>query len=160
MPGKGKRVLAHRLIMEIHIGRPLLRSEIVHHINGDPYDNRVENLELMTNGAHTTMHKLRYQSCRVCGTTENACTADLCGSCYQRLRHRIKKGYDLHGPIRSELKKHWGRSLVNGRWVAFDACTRCGKNDRLCVSRGVCERCRESDRWKKIKERRKQPTQS
>lgn len=38
----------HRMIMSEIIGRPLLRTEQVHHKNGIRYDNRPENLELWT----------------------------------------------------------------------------------------------------------------
>lgn len=42
----GRQVLQHRHVMEVVLGRPLLRCENVHHINGARLDNRPENLEL------------------------------------------------------------------------------------------------------------------
>lgn len=42
----GHKVLAHRYVMERHLGRPLEDGENVHHLNGLRADNRLENLEL------------------------------------------------------------------------------------------------------------------
>lgn len=46
----GKRQSIHRMIMERILGRPLVKGELVDHINHDTFDNRRENLRLATNG--------------------------------------------------------------------------------------------------------------
>ena len=66
----GKTKLLHRHLMEQQIGRALLPGEHVHHKNGDRWDNRMENLELLTHKDHMHGHKQKHpivKVCEVCG---------------------------------------------------------------------------------------------
>ncbi len=50
-----KYVLEHRLVMEKHLGRYLRKSEVVHHINENKQNNKIDNLMLFpTQKAHVT----------------------------------------------------------------------------------------------------------
>ena len=47
----------HRVVMEAHIGRPLLSTEIVHHKDGNKKNNKIDNLELVDcQSSHVKMH--------------------------------------------------------------------------------------------------------
>lgn len=54
--GKTRYQRQHRYVMEQHLGRKLEPNEVVHHINGDKKDNRIENLQVMTKEVHDKLH--------------------------------------------------------------------------------------------------------
>lgn len=49
-------VKEHRVVAEKYLGRFLKKDEVVHHMNKDTLDNRIDNLEVMTQSNHMKMH--------------------------------------------------------------------------------------------------------
>jgi len=47
----------HRLVIEEKLGRYLLPTEIIHHLNGDKQDNRPENVIITTRSKHINIHR-------------------------------------------------------------------------------------------------------
>lgn len=45
-----------RMVMEEKLGRLLGKNECVHHLNGDPRDDRIENLEVVSRSEHSKEH--------------------------------------------------------------------------------------------------------
>ena len=69
----GRPIDEHRAIMEAHLGRKLTRFELVHHINGNKRDNRLENLKVVSPKEHSQEHEQQKHPltwvCEVCGST-------------------------------------------------------------------------------------------
>ncbi len=67
---KGRTICVHRdgkhwslysrVLMEAHLGRELAVNELVHHINGDCGDDRVENFQIVTRAEHMALHRHEY----------------------------------------------------------------------------------------------------
>jgi hypothetical protein len=55
----GSSIKEHTYIMEQHIGRKLKQDECVHHIDGNRSNNDIENLQLMTIGEHSKLHRMQ-----------------------------------------------------------------------------------------------------
>lgn len=54
--GERASILVHRLVAVAEWGLDALRGNVVHHKNGVKWDNRPENLQLMTRGEHNSLH--------------------------------------------------------------------------------------------------------
>lgn len=97
----GKRMYQHRYVMEQHLGRKLLRSEVVHHMDGNKQNNDISNLELVENCAvHMTMHARAFRS-----KTHKECTT--CREVKPRSEYsprKVKPG-SLVDPNKGECKK-------------------------------------------------------
>jgi HNH endonuclease len=52
----GSTIDEHRLVMEQHLGRKLTSNEVVHHKDGDKFNNSLDNLEVMSRAEHSRMH--------------------------------------------------------------------------------------------------------
>lgn len=56
LSGKGGYVKEHRKVVEETVGRKLKTDEIIHHINVNRSDNRIENLTILTKSEHSLVH--------------------------------------------------------------------------------------------------------
>ena len=87
-------VWVHREIMEGFLQRKLEPNEIVHHINGDIKDNRIENLEVMDRMDHYRHHseerkRCVFIECNSCGKEKRTTPAYV----YDGSSAKYKKNY-------------------------------------------------------------------
>ena len=52
----GRHMLEHRWVMEQHLGRKLESWEQVHHIDNNPLNNDLSNLQILTRSEHRKLH--------------------------------------------------------------------------------------------------------
>lgn len=57
--GGGEYIPLQRLLMEWKLGRKLNDDELVHHLNGNKQDNRIENLQIVSRAQHIKIHDPR-----------------------------------------------------------------------------------------------------
>lgn len=108
---KNGYILHHRVVMENHLNKILdIDKEIVHHINGNTKDNRVENLQVMERIEHILYHSrlrgstyvdLKCPECKVSFTRRKNNTHLTRGgkytSCCRRCKGKFSRRYQLKG---------------------------------------------------------------
>lgn len=67
---KNGRILEHRYVMECILGRPLLKEEDVHHIDGTRNNNEPDNLQAMNHRDHAMLHGRGYKKHETSPLTE------------------------------------------------------------------------------------------
>lgn len=123
---KNGYVLEHRIVVENHLGRLLDTNEVVHHINGDKKDNRIENLLVIDRQKHSHLHGIErgvqmvLLQCPWCGTvfTRPKRQSFLskpnkyhCTCCSPSCRGKMSRHIQLHG-LTAKLKKAISENLL------------------------------------------------
>ena len=113
----GKTEYAYRVIMEKHIGRKLKPGECVHHKDGNPLNDSIENLELCaSNTQHKSEKHRKYAKEFPCG---------ICGKIHLG---EVRRKFHFCSRLCWKKSKIGGRPITNGTGKTVTAdCSFCGK---------------------------------
>lgn len=89
----------HRLIYEQEHGVVLPQDWVVHHVNGDPLDNRIENLEALSRAEHPSRHRTHQRE-----------GERLCGRCSEwKPLSAFARGQKRCKPCAKETRDEWAK---------------------------------------------------
>ena len=109
--GRNMPVREHRYVMEQFLGRELGSQEIVHHVNHDKTDNRIQNLLIMNSREHHHLHSSSPEGREMCKKAQ-------------------KLGWLAH---KKNMLGRWCNE--------HERCSSCGTKQIRHQAKGLCKRC-------------------
>lgn len=96
-PNRKKSTVSYpKYLVETSIGQYLNADEVVHHIDGNPNNNKLDNLEIVNRSSHTRLHVKKRLSkvfcCPVCGELFSLNSAQLHDVIQNRRKGKSKTG--------------------------------------------------------------------
>ncbi len=123
----GRQHLWYRVVAGGMLGRELAADEVVHHINGDPSDDRPENLQVVSRSEHFAIH-VRQGDAHVLTAEDRKKSCD-------RQRNTLTKECEHCGVSISRPASHFtGRQTFCSR-ACFYASRRTDRNQMLSEQR-------------------------
>ena len=104
-----KWIYEHREVMEKHLGRKLKPNEHVHHIDGNPRNNAIDNLMLVSASEHAKIHKpaLKRHSNKICSIPGCNNPHHAKGLCKKHYRMKYPERYYSKAESRWQ-RRRWG----------------------------------------------------
>jgi len=112
--GHNGYVLEHRLIAEKVLGKYLPQSAVVHHINGDTFDNRNQNLVICENDSYHQLLHRRKIALKECGHADwrKCCFCHEYDNPINLIYNKMGRN-SFHRICKNNYKKQWREKQCN-----------------------------------------------